>query len=550
MKYFISDTKKLPNKFGKWYWYADDECKVRADKNNLVIYGGYTIGRDIEEIVLTDPKSLENANGTFWAVILTKDSAQVILDYFCQTKMFYRNKGGIEFTNAIYLFPFEKHDIDLPYIMEMFKALPKEKMNYEPSENFEPWQNMVTSASEAHALIGAQKKSEQLQKYYVGGKFYREGKEYFDIRQYSKVRCATVFKDTWLLEPNHTFKVTDNKITIERIHSSYKDTLSALNTAVKFHAHDELEDYIHECMKDHAHIIQKKYKNIVSSVSEGIDSVLQDAYFPNALAVMYSYVPTNAPFEHKEKIAENIRNSGRSIKIDHIDVSSPNIVKMTKESVNDPSTFYWDCLPSFWQIKQLDVKPDVILYGQGGDQIFLHKSNYFYEYMFGLQIPKKMSAENKLIEFNKTLSDLENCYSSRDNIWQEDTAKTWQDCFVGKDEQEVKTKIDNPKYDWKDQFAKEGSPPYNREISHNTDTLVTSLFADKRIYHSVINSAEPIMIDNMKNAATQKNILRRKFHTDFDTPFKDRAEINAIAMRDPLFKDVVHNCLRDNLPKA
>ena len=28
MKYFVSDTKVLPNKFGKWYWYADEDCKT------------------------------------------------------------------------------------------------------------------------------------------------------------------------------------------------------------------------------------------------------------------------------------------------------------------------------------------------------------------------------------------------------------------------------------------------------------------------------------------------------------------------------------------
>lgn len=551
MKYFVSDTKKLSNKYGKWYWYADDECQVHINKNNLVIYGGYTIGREIDDIVSTDPKLLESANGTFWAVILTKNSAQVIVDYFCQTKMFYRDKDCIEFTNAIYLFPFTKDDIDLPYIIKILSVLPKEKLNYEPSENFERWEEMITSADGAGALTDAQKKSEQLKKYYVGGKFYLEGKQYLDIKQYSKARCATVFKDTWLLEPNHTLKIIEDRIIVERIHFSYNDNMTALSSESKFKTHEQLEDYIHKCMREHADIIKKKYKNIVSSISEGIDSVLQDAYFPEAHRVMYSYVPTNAPFEYKEKIAKRIKAIGGSIRIDHIDISTPNIVKMTKESVNDPTTFYWDCLPSFWQINQLDSKPDVVLYGQGGDQMFLHRAYYFYEYMLGLQIPKKISIEDKITEFNKTLKDLDDCYSGRDNIWQGNKAKTWRDCFTGLTEEEFRNELKNKTNDdWKDDFAKEGSSPYNREIAHNTDTLVTSLFCDKRIFHSIMNAPKDIMIDNIKNVTTQKNILIRKFQTEFETPFKDQAEINAIGMRDSLYKDVLRNCLKKHLPEA
>ena len=43
MKYFVSNTKKLPNKYGKWYWYADEECKTFQNDDHLVIYAGYTI---------------------------------------------------------------------------------------------------------------------------------------------------------------------------------------------------------------------------------------------------------------------------------------------------------------------------------------------------------------------------------------------------------------------------------------------------------------------------------------------------------------------------
>ena len=115
MKYFVSDKKVLPNKHGKWYWYADKDCKTYKDNKHLVIYSGYVISKEsIDDVVARDPHELEQANGTFWAVILTNDTAKAIVDYFCQTKVFYRKtKDCVEFTNAIYLFPFTKNDLDM-----------------------------------------------------------------------------------------------------------------------------------------------------------------------------------------------------------------------------------------------------------------------------------------------------------------------------------------------------------------------------------------------------------------------------------------------------
>ena len=100
-------------------------------------------------------------------------------------------------------------------------------------------------------------------------------------------------------------------------------------------------------------------------------------------------------------------------------------------------------------------------------------------------------------------------------------------------------------------FAKKSTAAtYNRDISHCADVLVTSLFCDKRIFWKVMNASTDIMLDNIKNATTQKNILKRKFDIEFETPYKDQAEVNAIGMRNPLYTDVVRKCLKDYLPEA
>ena len=65
-----------------------------------------------------------------------------------------------------------------------------------------------------------------------------------------------------------------------------------------------------------------------------------------------------------------------------------------------------------------------------------------------------------------------------------------------------------------------------------------------------MNAPEDILLDNVKNATIQKNILKRKFDIEFETPYKDQAELNAVGMRDPLYKDVIRKCLKNYLPVA
>ena len=160
--------------------------------------------------------------------------------------------------------------------------------------------------------------------------------------------------------------------------------------------------------------------------------------------------------------------------------------------------------------------------------------------------------KEKLLEFNKTLSELDDCYSGRDNIWQGNKAKTWQDCFYNTTKEELLHELDSgTKDDWMHDFAKKVTPaPYNREISHCADVLVTYLFCDRRFFYKVMNATEDILLDNVKHATTQKNILKRKFDIEFETPYKDQAELNAVGMRNPLYTDVVRKCLKDYLPEA
>ena len=46
----------------------------------------------------------------------------------------------------------------------------------------------------------------------------------------------------------------------------------------------------------------------------------------------------------------------------------------------------------------------------------------------------------------------------------------------------------------------------------------TSLFCDKRIFFTIMNSHEDLFLDSIKNASIQKNILKRRKHLTTHVP--------------------------------
>ena len=108
MKFFISKTKKLKNKFGDWYFWHDEKVKIQKNSDYVILYHGYTINDAIENC-LNNFDHLQQQDGNFFAVKITQSNLEAITDTFCQNKIFYRPN---EVTNSIYLFPFTPSDID------------------------------------------------------------------------------------------------------------------------------------------------------------------------------------------------------------------------------------------------------------------------------------------------------------------------------------------------------------------------------------------------------------------------------------------------------
>lgn len=522
MKFFISDKKQLKNKHGKWFWYADDGCETYSDEKHLVIYAGYTIGEPIEKIIQQDPHQLQHANGTYWAVILTEQSAKVIVDYFCQTKIFYRHSDAIEVTNAIYLFPFTQHDVDRQEVEKRLRVDTKRK-EYKPTTEFEKWETMVLDWGYASSPS-------------------------LGVRQYSPAMCRTVFKDTYILQPDHCLIASDS-IKIKRVHDTQQWIVDSLRDKHDMSS-EQIQDEIHRCMTEHADLIKEKYNYIISSLSEGVDSVLQDQYFPEVDKIMYDFEPSNAPFKFKQKAIDKTKN--RTCKVEKFILDKDVIEKTASTVMNDPSCFYWDTLPTQQQLNNLERKPDVLLYGQNGDNMFMHKPFFYYEYMYSKQIAKDIPVQQKLIEFNKTLEAFQDCYSCVNNIW-DSPAKTWQEAYSDMTEDELINELENDPVDaYIDDFAKKNTPGlYNREVSHAGDVLVTSLFCDKRIFNIVMSAKDDIMLDSIMNAQLQKDILSNKFDYQFETPHKDQAEFNAVHIIKPMYVSTIRHCLKDHLePEA
>jgi len=530
LKFFISNKEKLTNKYGQWYWWADKKCNVTQNKEHLVIYSGYVIEEPIDEIVFRDPHLLENSNGTFWAVILTKTSVKVIVDYFCQSKIFYRQTDRIEITNAIYLFPFNSKDIDMPEVMNRLD-IPKKQRNYKALTTFERFADINSEAI-----------------FDWGG--YTGSSSSLGIRQYSPSKCKTIFKNTFILEPDYCLEVVDNRLNIKRIHNTRESIINALSpTTPAFNTSAEIEEYIHFCMDSHASVIKQNYKNITSSLSEGIDSVLQDQYFPDVERIMYNFDPSNAPFDYKQRAIDKTKN--KKCRVDQFPLDKDKISKIASEVMNDPSCFYWDTLPTQWQLTNLKSKPDVLLFGQNGDSVFMHQPHFYYKYMLAKQIPKNISVQQKLEEVNKALNNFKDCYGSKDNLWDQ-PVKNWQETFYDMTKEELIKKIDIDSDDvWREDFARKSTPGlYNREISHAGDILVTSLYCDKRMFYKVMSMPKNIMLESIREAQIQKNILKSKFNYNFETPWKDQAEFNAVHVIKPMYMNGIKHCLKNHLPNA
>jgi len=449
MKFIVSDHLDGSHSFGKWKYTCDSDVQSWTDGERLCLWFGYSIEQNLEEIIKDN--NIEDANGKFCVIMLWKDKMQVWIDYFCQTKVYYHTRDGITVTNHLPLLPLQEQDIDHKSIEQFAKG----------------W--------EEGAPLYACKDPMNMK--YID-----------DWNKFSSNN--TVFLNTFSIPQDHMLEHNNKGTHIKRIYNTQEYNLEAFQSKLAWNS-TQLEDRIHECMEQHSTVIKNSYNNICSSISEGIDSVLQDQYFNADIRLMYHPEEPNTSEElpPKQVMLEQYRANNRSIQFEIFDVTD--IGTITAKNAIDPMLSYLDTVPTVWQIRSLKQKPDILLYGQCADEMFMHVPKFL---MARVPPPHRIRYKDS--------------YGGRKS-----PARPFRDPYNGEWHR-----------DWKESFAELAIPAlYNRDIENQTGVLTTSLYADRRIFNLVHRMDATVQLESMAHVTPQRNILQNRFAFPFHTKQKDGA---------------------------
>ncbi len=467
MKFIVSDHLPGENRFGKWHYTHDNGIKSWSDQEKVVLWFGYTIEKPIEEIIEKDIQQLKEANGKFCVVILYKENMQVCLDYFAQTKVYYHTRDGLTVTNHLASLPLSKSDIMTSSIDHFMQGLGENVPMY------------------------ACKDPMNMEWIYEWNNFSHDNTVFESV--------SSIPRDCWLEHIN-------GETSLLKIHDTIQTNFDAFGGSDKL-SDSEIENKIHQCMEEHSTVIKKNYNNICSSISEGIDSTLQDQYFNANTRLMYHPKDSTTIDElpPKANLIEQYKANAKEISFDVFDVT--NIDTITKENVCDPMLSWVDTVPTIWQINKLKQKPDILIYGSYGDEMFMHLPKFLFA-----RIPPPH--RQRYIE----------SYGGRKS-----PARPFVDPYKG---EVVK--------DWQNKFAEMTLPNrYGRDIETQTGVLTTSLYADRRIFNLLHQASMHQQLDSMAHVGTQKRILKNKFDFDFQTKYKDGAGYECRMVIKQLLTDVI-----------
>jgi len=453
MRFIVSDSMELEHGFGKWRYSHDKGVRTWSDGERLCLYYGYTIDGELEQLVRGEPELIPDGNGKFCVVMLWKDRMQVWVDYFCQSKVYYHTRDGLTVTNQIALLPLHQEDVDRAVVNRFAKGI-------------------YIHSRLPYAI------SSRVNNY----NFLKEWKHF--------TTNNTVFHMTASVPPEHCLQHIDGDTKTVRTYDTKRDMTDALSRTLEWGT-AQLEDRLHQCMEQHSSVIKKNYRNICSTVSEGIDSVLQDMYFEADSRLMYHPFDDsvnadahNRSLSWKTKIISQFEDRGVDVRLDLMPMSDLGV--LTERHAVDVNLSFLDIVPTLWQIsKALPEKPELIMYGQNADEMFLHKMRFI-----------------RTLQHHEDMSQYQGSYADGDKSPVKiPTGESWQDNMAHLAEVNL----------------------YNRDVENQTGVQTTSLYSDRRIFNLVHRMPQPVMLESMAHAAPQVNLLRDRFGFDFQTPSKDPA---------------------------
>jgi len=442
MRFIVSDNIDLENGFGKWRYSHDGGVRMWTNGDRVCLYYGYTMSDDLDQLVQGDPDLIPEANGKFCVVMLWKDRMQVWIDYFCQSKVYYNTRDGLTVTNNFSSLAMSNKELDGEVIKKF-----------------------------THGLYGKTQGDDQ--------RLLKEWEEH--------TQDHTVVKSVVSMPRGHSLRHVDGKTDTIVIHNHRQDAMDALATPLDW-VSAQLEDRVHQCMEQHSKIISKNYSNICSTVSDGIDSVLQNMYFKRASRLMYHPGRPNDSLQWKKQIITQLEDRGVSVRFDLM--PEHRVDELTKLHTTDVNLSWMDLIPTLWQVNEcLPQRPDMILYGQGADEMFMHRTGFLWAMVPPAQRPN------------------------------------YRDTYGGGESQPSSLFVESGKdHTWSDSIATQSKIClYNRDVENQTGIQTTSLYSDRRIFNLPRRMPRDVMLDSMANAGPQCRLLRDRFDFQFQTPHKDAA---------------------------
>jgi len=478
MKFMVSDNMELEHGFGKWRYSHDAGVRRWTDGERVCLYFGYTIEGSIEQLVSGDPALVPQGNGKFCVVMMWRDRLEVHVDYFCQSKVYYQTRDGLTVTNHLPLLPLRDEDVDTDMV--------------------EHFARQIYRASDGLA-------------FYNGA--LQEWKRFSTDH--------TLFRDVASVPRDHMLAHRGDDTRVVRVHDTRLANLQALGSTLDWSS-SRLEDRVHNCMEQHGRVIRANFGNICSSVSEGIDSTLQDQYLPGDHTrlmyhpeVRFREWGQDRPLEHKARTVELYRQRGARVEVQRMPVDE--IGAITDGNISDVMLSYLDTVPTVWQVRALGQRPDVLLYGQCADEMFMHLPKYLYARIPAAQRPSYHTRYGGR-KFGLVPGEGIDPY---DGGW--------------------------ARGGWREAFSHMAVPNlYNRDVESQTNVLTASLYADRRIFNLVHRMPRQVMLSSMADAGPQRAILREHFGWDFQTAHKDGAGFECDTILKTLLRHTLKQCLRDH----
>ena len=286
---------------------------------------------------------------------------------------------------------------------------------------------------------------------------------------------------------------------------------------------DELAEYIHECMLSHSDVIKENYTNRFISLSEGIDSAVQSQYFYFDQQYLYDFSPCDAGEMHLKYIKIQ---QAKFPNTNHYTFYSEDNKKECIEHLVDSSCRWQSILPTSKQINMCIEKPDIVLYGVNGNEMFVRDlvSHMLLLCLKYYEVDTEQMKRNMLNDLVLKQSHYGVTYSlpSAENEITVDIyiRKFLREWFL--EDIETRHYLYKKSYEEFEHALLMLCTPklYTRMISANNDVMCSSLYNDRRIYHEFLKMDNRFLEGNALDGPIQRTILK-KFNHSFTTPSND-----------------------------